>query len=100
MFSGSASISTDVLEYFMSLDLPIQQVYGMSESTGLISMEFYDTMTVGSVGHAVNGVRVTLTSIKSEQEGVGEICIDGRNVFIGYLNEADKTKEAFDEGKV
>lgn len=34
-YSGAAPISIDVLHYFMSLDIPILEIYGMSESSGM-----------------------------------------------------------------
>jgi long-chain-fatty-acid--CoA ligase ACSBG len=32
--SGAAPIMKETLEFFMSLDIPILELYGMSESTG------------------------------------------------------------------
>ena len=34
---------------------------------------------------------------KNEEDGTGELLIGGRHVFIGYLNEREKTREAVDE---
>lgn len=33
-FTGAAPITKDTLDYFMSLNIPILEIYGMSESSG------------------------------------------------------------------
>ncbi|CAG0915153.1 unnamed protein product [Notodromas monacha] len=95
MISGAAPISKEVLEYFLSLDLPIQQVYGMSECTGPNNFERFEAMTVGSVGEVIPGV---LSKINDpDEKGNGEIIIKGRSVFMGYLQQPEKTKEIIDD---
>ena len=48
-----------------------------------------------SVGQVVPGTEVKLDSPSPNRDG--EICLRGRNVFMGYLHEEAKTKEIFDE---
>ena len=50
--------------------------------------------TAPSSGKAVPGCLMKL--VNEDAEGVGEICLWGRNVFMGYLNMEDKTTEAID----
>lgn len=47
-----------------------------------------------SSGKVVPGCQVKLVS--EDAEGVGEICLWGRTIFMGYLNMEDKTSEAID----
>lgn len=51
-YLGTAPISKDVLEYFMSLDLPIMEGYGLSESMSICSVSLVDEgiWKLGSVG--------------------------------------------------
>lgn len=48
-----------------------------------------------SVGQVVPGTEVKLDSPGPNRDG--EICLRGRNVFMGYLHEEAKTEEIFDE---
>ena len=52
MISGSAPIDPEVLTYFMSIDLPIMEGYGLSESLSLCSFNYMKPgeMKIGSVG--------------------------------------------------
>lgn len=50
---------------------------------------------LGSVGPVMAGFCTKLDNIDST--GEGEVCMGGRHVFMGYLNEPGKTKEAKDE---
>lgn len=43
----------------------------------------------------VNGCQTKLD--KPDEDGNGEICFWGRHVFMGYLNEPEKTEEALDQ---
>lgn len=47
-----------------------------------------------SSGKVVPGCRAKL--VNQDAEGIGEICMWGRTVFMGYLNMEDKTREAID----
>ncbi|XP_076057573.1 acyl-CoA synthetase bubblegum family member 1 isoform X3 [Oratosquilla oratoria] len=96
--SGAAPISKDVLEYFMSLDLPIMEGYGMSESLGLCSMGQTKAgmFRIGSVGKVVPQTVVRLDESSGSKEGEGEILMKGRNVCMGYLAMPEATDAAID----
>ncbi|MCJ8746867.1 hypothetical protein PDJAM_G00146680 [Pangasius djambal] len=93
-FTGAAPITKDTLEYFMSLNIPIYELYGMSESTGPHTMSWTDNFCIMSCGKVIQGCKTKLD--KPDADGSGEVCFWGRHVFMGYLNSADKTKEALD----
>lgn len=104
LVSGSAPLSVEVHDFFMSLDLPIMEGYGLSES---LSIGTICTLTPKGFKHGSVGKVLPLTSLRLEEssmasgrwKGEGEICIKGRNVFMGYLNLEAKTHEAIrDDG--
>ncbi|XP_030647881.1 long-chain-fatty-acid--CoA ligase ACSBG2 [Chanos chanos] len=94
-YTGAAPVTKDTLEYFMSLYIPVYELYGMSESTGPHTISWAEAYHIMSCGKVVPGCKTKLD--KPDQDGNGEICFWGRHVFMGYLNMPEKTKEALDE---
>ncbi|XP_060763020.1 long-chain-fatty-acid--CoA ligase ACSBG2-like isoform X2 [Neoarius graeffei] len=92
--TAAAPITKDTLEYFMSLNIPIYELYGMSESTGPHTLSWPGNFRIMSCGKVMVGCKTKLD--KPDAEGIGEVCFWGRHVFMGYLNMPDKTKEALD----
>ncbi|KTG01631.1 hypothetical protein cypCar_00047494, partial [Cyprinus carpio] len=93
-FTGAAPITKDTLEYFMSLYIPIFELYGMSESTGPHTVSWAEGYRIMSCGKVLTGCKTKLD--KPDNDGIGEICFWGRHVFMGYLNMPEKTEEALD----
>ncbi len=89
-FSGAAPISLETLEFFLSLGIPILEIYGLSECTGPATMSLPRRHKTGSVGVPVQGTEVAIASD-------GEIMIRGRHVFPGYYKDEEATREALDE---
>ncbi|KAM7415789.1 hypothetical protein PAMA_018043 [Pampus argenteus] len=94
-FTGAAPITKDTLEYFMSLNIPVMELYGMSESSGPHTISLNNDYRITSCGKVMPGCKVKLEN--PDKDGNGEICFWGRNVFMGYLDMADKTTEALDQ---
>lgn len=92
--SGAAPIMRDTLEFFFGLNIPIFEVYGMSESSGPHAVAVPQSFYITSVGKEFPGATTLLGDC--DKEGNGEICMGGRHVFMGYLNMEDKTREAID----
>ncbi|XP_078533829.1 long-chain-fatty-acid--CoA ligase ACSBG2-like [Lissotriton helveticus] len=94
-YSGAAPITRDTLEFFMSLNLPVMELYGMSESAGPHTVAVPSAFRIMSTGKEIPGCRTQIC--RPEEDGTGEVCFWGRHVFMGYLNMEEKTKEALDE---
>ncbi|XP_040595134.1 long-chain-fatty-acid--CoA ligase ACSBG2 isoform X6 [Mesocricetus auratus] len=94
-FSGAAPLSQDVAEFFLSLDIPIGEMYGMSESSGPHSVSNKNCYKVLSCGRILNGCQNML--YQQNKDGVGEVCMWGRHVFMGYLDMEDATLEVLDD---
>jgi long-subunit acyl-CoA synthetase (AMP-forming) len=87
--TSAAPISKETLEFFGSLGILVNEVYGMSECTGPATMSTPDKFRVGWVGWALPG-----TEVKIAEDG--ELCIRGRNVFLGYYKHPEATAETID----
>ncbi|CRL03590.1 CLUMA_CG016250, isoform A, partial [Clunio marinus] len=95
MVTGAAPMSVDTKKYFLSLDMPILDVYGMSETSGGHSLSSFDSPAFETSGKSLPGIKSKI--INKDENGHGEICIKGRHVFMGYLNELEKTMETLDD---
>mmetsp|Transcript_10654 Transcript_10654/g.13907 ORF Transcript_10654/g.13907 Transcript_10654/m.13907 type:complete len:779 (+) Transcript_10654:250-2586(+) len=101
VFAGAAPMTPACLEYFGSIGFNINEVYGMSESTGAVTWSNDKYHTWGSVGFELPGTEVKIFKVgtdgtKSEcpaaqniyqpsEAEQGEICFRGRNVMMGYM---------------
>ena len=84
--TGAAPISPDLLKWYGAVGITLLEGYGMTESSGVISVNLIEKQKRGSVGPVVPGGDLRIG------EG-GEIQYRGPNVFKGYWNKPDKTEE-------
>jgi long-chain acyl-CoA synthetase len=89
--TGAAPISSDVLEFFADFGLPIIEVYGQSEGTGVTAVNHAGRTRFGSVGPAYPGVGVRIAED-------GEVLLKGRNVFSGYFEDPEATAKTLVDG--
>ncbi len=89
--STAAPISMDTLEFFLSLNLPITEVYGMSECTGpgTVSLPEPFNFETGWAGPPVPGTKMKIADD-------GEVLMSGRHVFKGYYKNEAATKDTID----
>jgi long-chain acyl-CoA synthetase len=71
--------------------VPLYEGYGMTESTGVISLNTHQRQQIGTVGHALPGTEVRISD-------TGEILVRGGHVFAGYWRKPEKTAEDIREG--
>lgn len=91
LISGSAPLSEDTQRWFQMLGIPIYQAYGLTETTGIVSLDQPDRTVPGRVGIAIDGVKTKL----SEE---GELLVSGPNIFAGYWENESETKRALTDG--
>jgi long-chain acyl-CoA synthetase len=89
--TGAAPISPDLLRWYQAIGVTVLEGYGMTESSGVISLNLMDDCKTGSIGKVVPGGELRIAPD-------GEIQYRGGNVFKGYWNKPDKTEETIIEG--
>ncbi|MBY8863410.1 long-chain fatty acid--CoA ligase [Nocardia sp. CA2R105] len=87
--TGAAPVPPQVIEFFHGLGIPLQEIYGLSETTGLITMTRADELKPGSVGRALPGMEIRLADD-------GEILSRGPLIMAGYRNRPEATAEMID----
>ncbi|XP_027981817.1 long-chain-fatty-acid--CoA ligase ACSBG2-like [Eumetopias jubatus] len=93
-FNLGLGLSRATLDYFLSLNMPIFELYGLSESTGIHTLSRQQDFRLLSCGKSLPNTH-TKTQ-KHNEEGIGDIYIWGRNIFMGYLNDEENTQEKID----
>ncbi len=88
--SGAAPISPDLLRWYHAIGVPVLEGYGMTESSGVISINNADDNKIGTVGPALPGAQIRIADD-------GEVQYKAGNVFQGYWNNPEKTAETFTE---
>lgn len=93
---GAASMNKDVIKGFENFGIIAVQGYGLTETSPLISAQTDIERVPGSVGMAPYNVDLKLIDL--DENGVGEIVVKGPNVMLGYYENEEATKEAFEDG--
>lgn len=82
------------IDYFCSLDIPLFNIYGMSETTGGTTKHSMDNARMDTCGYATPGTQMKIDN--PDKDGEGEICMRGRNTMMGYLKNEKATIETID----
>lgn len=92
---GAAPLKQTSVDYFASLDIPLFNMYGLSETSGSATVHKAFEFSLTSCGMAVAGANLKIAN--PDENGEGEICIAGRTVMMGYLKNEEATTEVIDE---
>uniref|UniRef100_A0A1B0B0P5 long-chain-fatty-acid--CoA ligase n=1 Tax=Glossina palpalis gambiensis TaxID=67801 RepID=A0A1B0B0P5_9MUSC len=87
---GAASSDPELKRFYLDIEMPLMDAFGLSETSGGVTLnkEFNNFQTVGK---PISGLEIKIN--KPDKQDEGEIFLRGRNVFMGYLNNENKTQE-------
>ncbi len=92
LICGSAPLNVETQLFFMMLGIPVLQVYGLTETTAICTMDDPDAEVIpGRAGPAIAGVEMAI----SENEA---IVVRGPNIFSGYWNRPEETAKVLRDG--
>ena len=89
--TGAAPIPPDVVRFFRVLGLPLVEVYGLTESTGMVCGHRLEDVVVGTVGVPTRGVEHRIAEN-------GELQLRGDMVFAGYYKNPEATAASIVDG--
>jgi long-chain acyl-CoA synthetase len=91
LICGSAPLNLETQLFFMMLGIPVLQVYGLTETTAICTMDDPRHVEPGRVGPAIDGIEMKL----GESD---EIMVRGPNIFPAYWNRPQETSKALRDG--
>jgi long-chain acyl-CoA synthetase len=91
LICGSAPLTPETQDYFRMLGIPVLQVYGLTETTGICTMDDPADPIPGRVGPAISGIDMRL----AEND---EVIVRGPNIFPGYWNRPQQTADVLRDG--
>ncbi len=91
LICGSAPLAIETQLFFMMLSVPVLQVYGLTETTAICTMDHPERIEAGRVGPPIPGMEMRL----GEND---EILVRGPSVFPGYWNRPQETAEVSRDG--
>ncbi|MGE5734715.1 MAG: AMP-dependent synthetase/ligase [Acidobacteriota bacterium] len=91
LICGSAPLNVETQLFFLMLGLPVLQVYGLTETTAICTMDDPHHVIPGRVGPAISGIEMKLGDND-------EIIVRGPNIFPGYWNRPEESAKVLRNG--
>ncbi len=89
IISGGAALNTRLARVFWAANLPVFEGYGLTETSPVVTVNYFNAIKFGTVGKPIEGVQVKI-------DADGEILVKGHNVMKGYYSRPDLTAETID----
>jgi long-chain acyl-CoA synthetase len=96
LVSGAAALPVDVFWGFIDLGLPLLEGYGLTECSPVVAANRPPRPDPGAVGWPLPGVTVRIHD--PDEDGDGEIQVQGPNVMKGYFRDPELTASVLQEG--
>jgi len=92
--TGGAALGPDTFKFFLSMGVPLRQIYGQTELAGAYTIHAADDVDFDSVGIPFKGSDVRIDN--PDENGVGEIIARNPGMFSGYYKNEEATRESVD----
>lgn len=86
---GAAALNSDVASDFYSFGLPVIIGYGLTECSPIVICNSFSQPLPDGVGKPLDNCTVTIQN--PDDNGIGEICVDGPMVMLGYYKNKKAT---------
>jgi long-chain acyl-CoA synthetase len=102
--SGAAPLAADIRQRFEALSgCKLVEGYGLSEASPVVACNSFGAVRDGSIGTALAGTSVEIRALDDPSRvlgvgEIGEICVRGPQVMLGYWNRPDETANVLVDG--
>ncbi len=91
---GGAPLRPELGDFFNTIGIDLVNGYGITECSPLVSVNPVEDNNPATVGYPLRCVEIKLDDIT--KDNIGEICVRGDNVMLGYYKQPEMTKEVMD----
>lgn len=95
LICGGAKIDPQILDGLREFGFNALQGYGLTEAAPMGAFNPQDAPNSRSIGVPFPGQDIK--AIDVDEEGIGEICIKGPNIMLGYYEDPEETAKVLDE---
>ena len=95
MICGGTAINPEILDGIRDFGINALQGYGLTECAPMGAFNPQDCPNSASVGVPFPGLEIKM--INANEEGIGEICVKGDHVMLGYYQMPEETAKVLDE---
>lgn len=96
LICGGAPVRAELGYFFDSIGIYLMNGYGITECAPLISVNRFDLDDCTTVGFVLPCLELRFDDVTDE--GIGEICVKGDNVMLGYYKRPDLTEQVLKDG--
>ncbi len=93
---GAAALSEDVAKDFSAFGFKVIIGYGLTECSPIVICNTVKDISLNSIGKPLSNVQVKIEGVR--EDGVGEICVKGPMVMLGYYKNRDETERVMKDG--
>ena len=93
---GAAALQKEVAEDFIMFGIPVIIGYGLTECSPIVMCNSIENLAPDSIGRPLDGVEVRIEN--PDEKGIGEICVKGPMVMLGYYKNKVATDEVLRDG--
>ncbi len=95
IITGGAPINAEIISFFDAIGVATLNGYGITECAPIIAVNRSKNIIKGTVGQPLDIDTVKID--EPNEDGEGEILVKGDNVMLGYFNDEEATRDAFDD---
>ena len=93
---GAAALSEEIARDFYAFGFKVIIGYGLTECSPIVICNSVDDISLNSIGKPVRDAEATI--VGEDENGIGEICVKGPMVMLGYYKNEKATKDVMKDG--